>query len=86
MKLDSRLRLKIAHLFLGMMFWYGIEQLFLNKYLGTASARAYLTMIYAATVLVLDIPGGILADKIGRRRTILIACVVEVVSVIILGI
>jgi len=68
-----------------MMFWYGIEQLFLNKYLGTASARAYLTMVYAATVLLFDIPGGILADKIGRKRTVLISCVVEILSVVILG-
>jgi len=78
-------RLRLAHLFMGMMFWYGIEQLFLNHYLHNPSARAYLTIVYAASVLVLDIPGGVLADKIGRRRTVLLACVIEVLAVIVLG-
>jgi MFS family permease len=78
-------RLQIAHLFLGMMFWYGIEQLFLNKYLGTSSARGYMIIAFTASLIAFDIPGGLLADKLGRKKTLLIACIVQVIALLVLA-
>jgi MFS family permease len=78
-------RLQISHLLMGMMFWYGIEQLFLDHYLHDASARGYLTIAFTASLLVFDIPGGILADKIGRKKALLIGCVAQVIGVIVMG-
>src|SRR5664279_5529627 len=78
-------RLKIAHLFLGMMFWFGIEQLFLNKYLGTSSARGYVTGTFMLSMILFDVPSGIIADKFGRKRVIIAACGVQIAAVITLG-
>jgi MFS family permease len=78
-------RLQIAHLLFGMMFWYGIEQLFLNKYLGTSSARGYLTIAFTVSLILFDIPGGILADKFGRKKALLLACVAQIIGLVILG-
>ncbi|MEO7364492.1 MAG: MFS transporter [Candidatus Saccharimonadales bacterium] len=79
------LRLRIAHLFFGMMFFYGIEQVFLDKYIGPGSARGYVTVLYILGLLVFDIPTGILADRVGRKKTLLIGCAVLVISLLILG-
>lgn len=78
-------RLRIAHLLFGMMFFYGIEQIFLNKIIGNDAARGYTTVVFVASLLVFDIPTGIIADRIGRRKSMLAACVVEIVSLVVLG-
>jgi MFS family permease len=51
-----------------MMFFFGIEQLFLNTIIGGASSRGYVVIVYVASVLVFDIPTGMLADKYGRKK------------------
>jgi MFS family permease len=78
-------RLQIAHLLFGMMFWYGIEQLFLNKYLHTSSARGYLTIAFTASLLVFDIPCGVLADRSGRKNALLLGCVAQTIGLVVLG-
>ncbi|HSX05044.1 MAG TPA: MFS transporter [Candidatus Saccharimonadales bacterium] len=85
MRTNTIFRLRLAHLLFGMMFWYGIEQLFLNKYLHTASARGYLTIAFTASLIVFDIPGGILADRLGRKTALLLGCVAQTAGIIILG-
>lgn len=85
-KVPSTLRrLQIAHLLFGMMFWYGIEQLFLNRYLHTDSARGYLTVAFTVSVLIFDIPCGILADKFGRKKALLVGCIAQTIGLVILG-
>lgn len=66
--------LYVIHFFLGLMFYYGIERLFLFS-LGISPSGASATIaLGAATVLLLDIPLGALADRWGRKHTLLTAC------------
>ncbi len=67
------------------MFWYGIEQLFLNHIIGNPSGRAYAIIAFTATVLVLDIPGGVFADKIGRKMALIYASCLQIGGLIVLG-
>lgn len=70
---------------MGMMFWYGIEQLFMNHVLLDPSARAWTTLVFTATWLIFDIPGGIIADTFGRRRTLILSATLQTCGVIILA-
>lgn len=78
-------RMKILYLCLGMMFWYGIEQVFLNDIMQDSSARAAVTIVFTIGMLLLDIPGGIIADKYGRRNALVIGCLVLPLSLVVLA-
>lgn len=80
MKLTTVTKLKLISLCMGMMFWYGIEQLFMDKVLQDPSARAWTTFVFTATWLAFDIPGGLLADKFGRRRTLIVSSVLQILG------
>lgn len=69
-----------------MMFFYGIEQLFLNTVMGSDSVRGYTTIAFIVSLLIFDIPTGIFADKIGRKKSMLLACICAGISLVILGI
>ncbi len=70
------------HFSLGLMFFYGIERLFLFS-LGVSPSGASLNIVLgAATVLLLDIPLGALADKWGRKPTLIAACLSLLAAVI----
>lgn len=71
---------------MGMMFWYGIEQLFLDDVLLDSDARAWVTTVFAATLLVFDIPGGWVADRFGRKKTLLVALSVQGIGVGLLAV
>lgn len=73
-------KLRLIYLCLGMMFWYGIEQLFLDTVLRDAAARTIITIVYTASLLAFDIPGGIIADRFGRRRSLLLGTIVLIAS------
>ena len=57
-------RLRLIYFCFGLMFWYGIEQLFLDNILQDPSARAVVTTVWAVTFLLPDIPSGIIADRL----------------------
>jgi MFS family permease len=69
-----------------MMFFYGIEQLFLDRYLGNRSARGYATIVFALSLLVFDVPTGIIADKIGRKVCLVAAVVIQALALVVLGV
>lgn len=83
--LSTTTKLKLIALCMGMMFWYGIEQLFMNHVVHDPNIRALSTTVYTVTLLLFDIPGGIIADKFGRRKTIIIGAVLQVISVLVMG-
>jgi|GEM_PF-3435594 len=83
--LNTLRRLRLAHLLLGMMFFYGIEQLFLDHYLHNPAARGYVTIVYAAALVLFDVPAGMLADRFGRKPCLLAAALVQILSLVILG-
>lgn len=68
-----------------MMFFYGIEQLFLDRVIRDASARAYLTIAYTLALVIFDIPAGMLADRISRKLCLLLASATQIIALIILG-
>ncbi|MGH7241684.1 MAG: MFS transporter [Candidatus Saccharimonadales bacterium] len=84
-RLDNYKRLIISQFLLGMMFFYGIEQLFISNVLGDAVARGPITIAFTVGVLVFDIPTGILADKFGRKLCLLLGCGVGVASLLTLA-
>ena len=84
-KLSTIIKLKIIYMLLGMMFWYGIEQLFMNNVLKDPNARAWTTAVWTGTLLIFDIPGGIIADKYGRRKTLLVGMVLQFIGVALLA-
>ncbi len=84
-KINTRQRLRIFWLLLGMMFFFGIEQLFLNKILKDSAARGYLTIAYVSALIIFDIPTGIIADRISRKLCLVLAAFTQILSIIILG-
>ncbi|HSX16040.1 MAG TPA: MFS transporter [Candidatus Saccharimonadales bacterium] len=76
---------RAVYLLMGLMFWYGIEQLFLDKYLHNPSARGYVTIAFTATLVLFDIPGGILADRIGRKFCLVWSALALIAGLAILG-
>lgn len=85
MKISTITKLKLIHLLMAMMFWYGIEQLFMDKVIGDPNLRAITTAIFTGTLLVLDIPGGIIADRFGRKRTIVVGSTLQFIGVLIMA-
>lgn len=83
--LSTTAKLCVASLFFGLLFWYGIEQLFLNKIIGNPAARGYVTIIYTATLLLLNVPAGILADRWGRKKALILGAIIQTVSSFIMG-
>jgi MFS family permease len=79
-------KLQIIYLLVGMMFFYGIEQLFLDRYLGNRSARGYATIVFALSLLVFDVPTGIIADKIGRKVCLVASVVIQAFALVVLGV
>ncbi|MFZ1488205.1 MFS transporter [Candidatus Saccharibacteria bacterium] len=79
-------RLRLIYFCFGLMFWYGIEQLFLDNILQDPSARAVVTTVWAVTFLLSDIPSGIIADRIGRKRALITASLFQLLLLCILAI
>ena len=77
--------LRAIYLLMGMMFWYGIEQLFLDKYLHNPSARGYLTAVFTASLVLFDVPAGIIADRVGRKVCLVGAAIAQIAGLLVLG-
>lgn len=71
------------HFFLGLMFFYGIERLFMFSLGINPSGVSTSIVLCAATVLLFDIPLGALADRWGRKKTLIAACSALLLSTII---
>jgi MFS family permease len=78
-------KLYVSSLLTGMVFWYGIEKLFMTNIgidpLGIGLVTAFLLAIN----LVLDIPSGILADRWSRKGSVILSIVALGISSLILG-
>lgn len=70
----------------GFTFWYGIEKLFLRDELQVGpQGIAYIAAVYMVTTLLLDVPAGVLADRWGRKRTLVLSVVLFIIANILLG-
>jgi len=72
MKLTQIQKLYLSNFLAGLVFWYGIEKLFMRSIginaVGIAAATAALTIFLA----MFDIPAGILADKRSRKGVLVL--------------
>ncbi len=84
---DRNIRLMYALNFcIGMVFWYGIEKIFITKTLGlTPRDISLLVMVYAFVQVIFNIPSGALADKWSRKNTLTLALCMFMIANVILG-
>lgn len=84
MKLMKRLwPLYIGLFFQGMVFWYVIEKLFMNK-LGFNSGLIGISVaIISVIAFITEIPSGILADRWSRKKTLALSSICLIVCAII---
>lgn len=85
MKLTQIHKLYLSNFLTGLVFWYGIEKLFMRSIGLDAVAVGTLTVITIVLNLVLDIPSGILADKWSRKGLLIISAVSLAICSILLG-
>ncbi len=78
-------KLYVSNFLTGLVFWYGIEKLFMQSIgidaLGVGVATAFISVFN----LVFDIPAGILADKWHRKGMLVVSAAALIVTAIILG-
>ena len=73
MNFDKNIRyLFVAMFFRKLVFVYAIERLFALERGMTVQMVVYTEIIYAVTIVLLGVPSGILADKFGRKRLIVL--------------
>jgi len=68
-----------------MLFWYGVEQFFLNEISDGVFARAVSTIVFMLVYSILNIPTGALSDIWGRLRSLKLGIVLQAIGMIILG-
>lgn len=74
------------HFFVGFVFWYGIEKIFLANQLqiGPTGIAAIVTL-YTVMTLFLDVPASVIADRWGRRRMLIVSVICFIIANIVLG-
>ena len=79
-------RLIALHFFVGFVFWYGIEKIFLASELGIGpTGIAAIVALYTVLTLVFDVPAGVIADRWGRKRMLIVAVSCFILANIVLG-
>lgn len=78
-------KLYLSNFLTGLVFWYGIEKLFMRSIgidaIGIGVATAFLSVFN----LITDIPAGILADKWSRKGMLMISTIALLIADIVLG-
>jgi len=69
----------------GMMFWYGIEQLFMNNVIQNSHARAYAVAGFILSILLTDALTGWFADVYGRKKAIIIGMGIQIATLVLLA-
>ena len=86
MKLGQIQKLYLSNFLTGLVFWYGIEKLFMRSIginaIGIGAATAALTIF----LVIFDIPAGILADKWSRRGVLVISALSLAMASLLTGI
>jgi MFS family permease len=85
MKLTQIQKLYLSNFLTGLVFWYGIEKLFMRSIginaVGVAAATAALTVF----LVMFDIPAGILADKWSRKGVLVLSAVSLAIASLLTG-
>ncbi|HSX07395.1 MAG TPA: MFS transporter [Candidatus Saccharimonadales bacterium] len=69
----------------GLVFWYGIEKLFMQHIGITPFGIGVATVGYYAVALLADVPAGLLADKWSRKGVLVLSTICLLVSSVICG-
>lgn len=78
-------KLYMANFLTGLIFWYGIEKLFMHSiHIGPLGVAINAVVILVITVL-LDVPAGVLADQWKRKYVLIISMLCLAISTFILG-
>lgn len=84
--LDTQLKnLYIGFFFSGMIFFYGIEQLFIEQIGDGNFIRGVATAVFTVVLAAANIPSGALSDIWGRVVSIRLAFFIQAISLVILG-
>lgn len=79
------IKIYISNFLVGLVFWYGIEKLFMQGIGIDAVGIGIVGASLLAFNLLFDIPSGVLADKWSRKGMLVVAAVAMVVASLILG-
>ena len=85
MKLTQMQKVYISHVLTGLVFWYGIEKLFMQSIGINAFGIGLVSVLTLIITLFFDIPSGILADKWSRKGTLILSAISLATSSFILG-
>lgn len=85
MRLSQIHKIYISNFLTGLVFWYGIEKLFMSSIGIDAVGVGLATVVFTVFILLFDIPSGLLADKWSRKGVLIISALALGVSSIILG-
>ncbi len=78
-------KLYASNFLTGLVFWYGIEKLFMQTIHISAYQIGVLTAIFIVVSMLLDIPGGLLADSWSRKYTLVLSSIFLGASSLVLG-
>lgn len=74
------------HFFVGFVFWYGIEKIFLADELHVGpTGIAVIVTLYTVMTLFLDVPASVIADRLGRKRMLVFSVICFILANLILG-
>ncbi len=79
-------KIYLSNFLTGLVFWYGIEKLFMTSIGINAVGIGILTVLTVVLNLILDIPSGILADKWSRKGLLMVSAVALGLCSFMLGI
>lgn len=70
----------------GFVLWYGIEKIFLQDVIGVGpTSIGIIVAVYMAITLIFDVPAGVLADRWGKKRTLMVAIGTFILADVTLG-
>lgn len=78
-------KLYLSNFLTGLVFWYGIEKLFMQSISLDAVSVGMLTVLTIVINLTLDIPSGILADKWSRKGMLVVSALALAICSLLLG-
>lgn len=78
-------KLYLSYLLNGLIFWYGIEKIFMTKIGINAAGVGIATAVFLVFNLLFDIPAGILADRWSRKGMLIVSVIGLAFSSLIMG-
>jgi hypothetical protein len=73
-------KLKILHMLIGIVFWYPIEKLYIQELGASPFGVSVNAAVFLATIMIFDVPSGVLADKWKHKYTLLLAIMLFIAS------